>query len=274
MSMDSVCLLKYTVDDRSSMKSMGWLDEMNCTLENEGFRGPEWSKSVEKARLVRGVRNSWLFSNALRYSGLMYLKHCIGPFADSDKWDLNLGPRLVANLVEGSVRRNSLKFLQSAFFLLSLGSMKGETIVDFSGTKNWYTVCRDKSICFCVFRILREEKWWIKDEPFYQLARRFIDELLRRTDARKLEKKSYREVAGFCRILRQREVSSAGLASFLRAVECAEAALTERKDEEEKKENKTSSGSLAGHHHFVLAFGSSVSKEEQTGRDEGEDKDI
>src|SRR6187402_1111311 len=98
--------------DDSNMQSMGWLDEMNATLEAQGFRGPELPKEDERAKLAQGIRNTWLFNNALRYSGLLYLKHCIDPFADTEKWNLKLGPRLVANLSQGSVRRNALKFLE------------------------------------------------------------------------------------------------------------------------------------------------------------------
>lgn len=203
--------------DDSNVQSMEWLDEMNSTLEAQGFMGPELPKEDERAKLAQGIRNTWLFNNALRYSGLLYLKHCIDPFADTEKWNLKLGPRLVANLSQGSVRRNAPKLLESAFFLFSLGSMRGETIVDFSGNSSWPTVCKDQSLCFCVLHPFADDKSWVKDESFYQLARQFIDEVLHRTDVQKLEPRSYIKVEEFCRTMReQHHVSSAGLDSFLR----------------------------------------------------------
>lgn len=48
------------------------------------------------------------------------------PVVDTDKWNLVLGPRLVASLSGGSVGRNELRFLQSAFFMISLGSIRGD----------------------------------------------------------------------------------------------------------------------------------------------------
>jgi hypothetical protein len=58
--------------DDSNLLSMDWLDEMNSTLEAQGFSGPELPEEDERAKLAQGIRNAWLFNNALRYSGLLY----------------------------------------------------------------------------------------------------------------------------------------------------------------------------------------------------------
>lgn len=196
---------------------MNWLDEMNSTLEAEIFQGPELPREDERAKSAQGIRNTWLFNNALRHSGFLYLKHCIEPFADTEKWTLKLGPRLVSNLSQGSVIKNDIKLLESAFFLLSLGSMKGETIVNFTGNSTWPSACDGESLCFCILHPFAEDKTWVKNETFYQLARQFIDEVLRRTETSKLKPRSYIKVEGFCSTMRdQYHVSSAGIDSFLR----------------------------------------------------------
>jgi hypothetical protein len=216
MSMKCILTLINTVGDESDMQSMSWLDEMNDTLEKEGFQGPYWYIEM---RLEKGVRSGWLFNNALRYSGLMYLKHCIDPFTDTEKWNLELGPRLVMNLTEGGLRTNNLQRFQSAFFLLSLGSISGETVAHGSGAG----VPKGESLCLTVFFVLAENLWWAKDQPFCQLARQFIDDMLRRTDMQKLKPSSYQRLVRFCRKLqKEREVSSAGLVSFLGDVDRSE----------------------------------------------------
>lgn len=98
-----------------------------------------------------------------------------------------------------------------------------ETIVDFSGTKNWYTV-KEKPLCYCIFRVLVEDKSWENEPTFYQLARQFIDEVLRRTDIHKLELDPFKEVVGCCRPM---SLDSAGLTSFLRDAASIEAAGAE-----------------------------------------------
>jgi hypothetical protein len=150
-------ILTNTIGSEANTNSMTWLDEMNDTLEQEGVRGPERPERDEKARLVSDIRNTWLFNNALRHLGLMYLKHYINPFVDTDKWNLKLEPRLVTNMAEGSVRRNLLAFLQSAFFLLSLRLIKGDTIVDFSKNQTWNTY-RKQPLCYCVFSIMVKDR--------------------------------------------------------------------------------------------------------------------
>ncbi|KAH7354678.1 hypothetical protein BKA65DRAFT_592827 [Rhexocercosporidium sp. MPI-PUGE-AT-0058] len=205
--------------DNDALQSMEWLDEMNFTLEAEGITGPERPESDLRVKHRQGLRNTWLFNNALRASGLLYLKHCIDPFADTEKWNLRLGPRLVANLAQGSVRcmrASAFKLLESAFFLLSLGSLRGETPVDFTGNSTCSDTYIDQPLCFCILHPFADEKSWVQDASLYQLARQFMDEVLRKTDVQKLKPGLYTQVKRLCRKLKANNVSSAGLDSFLR----------------------------------------------------------
>ena len=67
-----------------------------------------------------------------------------------------------------------------------------------------------------------------------QPARQFIGDLLLRTDTQKLEPLSYKNLAGFCRTLRQKGGGwSAGLVSFLGDADRAVPVGQERSDSED-----------------------------------------
>ncbi|KAG4428637.1 hypothetical protein IFR05_015881 [Cadophora sp. M221] len=181
------------------LRSMDWLDEMNSTLEAEGIDGPELPESDER--------------NAFEESATL--------------GSLITRPRLVANLSQGSVRSmrvTGLKYLESAFFLLSLGSIRGETIVDFTGNSSRIRPYVSRPLCFCILDPFADDKSWAQHQPFYQLARQFIDEFLRRTDVQKLTPSSYAAVEKFCKTIVANKVSSAGLDSFLRDADLNHAA--------------------------------------------------
>ena len=193
---------------------MSWLDELNATLEGEGFIGPDANKRV----IVQdGLHNSWLFNQAVRHSNLRYLKHCIDPFSETAGWNTVLGPKLIKNLVQGSMRKNSLSLLQTAFFLLSLGSIAGETVV---------IDCMKERLCVLCLESLSGSSWWVMKEDFSELVRQFVDEILRRTIIKTLEPTSYKALKRHAiELASWDEVSSAGLASFLSPADRMEAEM-------------------------------------------------